>query len=176
MARPKKDKPEQASEVIDGGAATTTVAESPVQSPAAVSVHVELPNYTHEDRIEYWCGIMPGAPIQGVAVGGQDFPRETQDVVVDKDSGETIRTPKRGTVAKLTAAQIERIKYDLQYRFVRQAGTRFEIISTYPVANRRFLPRVNAETDVPLAKYLYMIRVDGRGESVRAIPPVAMAG
>lgn len=168
----------QASEVLAtmGDTAVETTERPDTTQEEFVAVRIPVPDAVVDARREYWAGVMPGAPINGAVVGGQDFPARTELVEPDGASGDTMRTPLRGTFCKLTDAQVEKIKADLPYRWVRKTGKIFQIISSYKVNGRRFMPRVNPATDTPLAKYLYLIPVKGRGESVRAIAPISMAG
>lgn len=168
---PRKSKPEESS---------VAVADPEIES--AVAVTVEVPNAPPETRSRWWIGTMPDSPIQNAAVGGQVFPRVTDKVDVDRNSGETMRSPLRGEIVMLTEKQIEHIKTQVVKKYVRGNGARASVVvddsdpkDRLAKTDSRF--RYNPATDTPLARCLYLMGAEGISDDMaRARVPIPMAG
>jgi len=99
----------------------------------------------------YWVGTRDDSPHEMVSVAGIMFQRETDPPREGRD-GEQYRERLRGGLARLTAAQVELIKKKVvkkvyQGKFLRNTD------------DVHFVP---TGSEIPLARYLYMVRVQDR--------------
>lgn len=121
--------------------------------PASVKVDVDaLAPVTPERRKPYWCGTMPGCPIQNVTVGGYDFPLFEGVVSFDVD-GRAQGRYDTGKLHYLTDDDVERIKKGVADRVLRRVGDTAHLVVR---SGKGFLrePR-----DEPIGRYLFMVPV-----------------
>ena len=138
--------------------------------PKAESVKVAFTVPDAEPKKRYWIGIMPGSPLQRVAVGGEDFPNQTQRVTVDPKDGTTQRYPRPGRILGLTASKVELIKKRVVNKVVRRVGRRYDVMDKH---DRGF--RYDPSIDSPLPAHIFMIEVgNARGDAIREEEPQPM--
>lgn len=93
---------------IDGSAFTAP-------SPADLGI-------TSAKAITVWFGALPGCPTARIVAGGLGFVHVTEKLIrkrgADRKS-EVVRIPRRGDVATVTKAQLERIQEDLRHQVIR---------------------------------------------------------
>lgn len=134
----------------------------------------------NENRKPYWIGTLDDCPKQNVELAGQGFPKQTGIVmpVPGVKNRFEVSGMKPGAIARLSDIEISRIKDALDLRGVRWNQVREikdidskgqEVVQTYrqgrivsyaPVHEDAPQP-VKLTTDVPLAKYVYMVSMEG---------------
>jgi hypothetical protein len=126
------------------------------------AMHIEL-GPDDEAKVEqkhaYWCGIVPGAPIHRAVLASITFSRDQGLLAPKGQSGKYIMVDhvKRGQVHNLTLTHVELVLERAKLSVVRQFGNgRGSIVTKAGSHSRPYRPRPN---DVPLGKYLYMVRL-----------------
>jgi hypothetical protein len=118
-------------------------------------------------RRRYWCGTLPGCPIQNVHVAGVLFPRWTGVAAFD-DGGKPSGELTRGIVVELTGEQVQRVCAGVASKAIRPlAGARGVLVTIDRKGGSR-------KGDVPLARHLYMIDLDAATYDVRSHEPEPM--
>lgn len=118
-------------------------------------------------RRQYWIGTTKDCPIQNVHVYGVCFPRFTGVASFD-DKGEASAKLDPGAVVELTEEQVSQIRTSVAQKVVRPlAGSRGVIV----VIDKKNGAR---PTDVPLAKFLYMMDLEAADYDVRSHDPETM--
>ena len=107
-----------------------------------------------EDAETYWCGTLPGCPMQNVTVGGQNFPLFVGTPTFGKD-GQPDRDLTHGAELDLSDRQVEAVMAGVANRVLRRVGSKERprgMIIT------RDGPYRMQSGDEPLGKHMYMKR------------------
>lgn len=142
-------------------------------SPGAIKVTIDdLPPLDEDDTEvhEYWVGTVKDFPIQNATAGGITFPRfcGTPSFEWDEEKKE-MRADQPiipGALVKLTDRQVDFIADDVRKYIVRWHGKGRDHCSLLDRAKRengKLVPDhhySHVRGDVPLAKYIYMVRTD----------------
>ncbi len=127
---------------------------TPLAGPVKVEVvKVDLAKDENRPTAVFWIGVISECPYGVVHLNAMDFPRETEEVRQDEDSGTTQRIPRKGKIVTLELSRIERIKEAVLSKVIRKVGAR-PLLLTKKAAHYR--PSSN---DIPLAKFVYMIPI-----------------
>ncbi len=102
----------------------------------------------------YWCGTLPGSPLQNINIAGLDFPAFIE--LIDHPAGtiKTQRTKVRGTVVSLDDSQVKAAHAAATRKVIRTSGARISLLS---VDSRFYRKTVG---DQPIGAYLYMMEVE----------------
>lgn len=172
--RKRRKKPEP-SVSVSSSVSATAVAD-PLSRPPSGAIKVkidDLPPLDEDDSDvhEYWVGTIQGFAIQNVTVGGVTFPRfcGTPSFEWDEEKGE-MRSDQPiipGALMKLTDRQVDFIADDVTKYIVRWVGTkgpkRAILLDRAKREEGKLVPDHHyspVRGDVPLAKYIYMVRTD----------------
>lgn len=102
----------------------------------------------------YWCGTMPGSPLQNINLAGLDFPEFIELINHPKGTLKTQRTKVRGTVVMLEESQIKAARFAASQKIIRTAGARTSMLNVDSRVYKK------TEGDEPVGAYVYMIAVD----------------
>jgi hypothetical protein len=168
-------------------ATVPNVAQLPTPAQAvnlnALAIKFDFKAPEQPTRKRYWLGVFKDAPVFNFYAGGQCFPRYTQDVTQDPNTGEMSRVNKRGAIYMLTEDQKERILSDVQQKVVRWRGwTQNEVAKDkgpqqlgeiHDLRSKHF--ELNRQSDIPAACYLWMVEItDNMPDGWRSMEPPRM--
>lgn len=128
----------------------------------------EFPAEEAAAKETYWCGIVPDAPFQFVTAGGFEFPKDRGRIQVDGDRLMMVDHVYPGVIHRLTEREIALIKERIAAKVVRRRGQSSVLISRTGMHRR---PYRAAEGDIPLGRYVFMVRVNGGGPPMFAGTP-----
>jgi hypothetical protein len=107
-----------------------------------------------ETRDLFWVGTTPDSPIQNVTCGIR-FPAFTGQLDYD-GKGEPVIPNSRGALIRLSPAEVKLVLKRVPLYVVRARGRTSFVVSK---AQKAYVPNPG---DVPLAKFLYMVRLEER--------------
>lgn len=166
---------------------TTSATNSKPARGSAVKVKTNLPKA--EGRVattRYWIGTTPECPIQNVTVGGVSFPRFRGNPVFDQPGGAPDREIVHGAMVQLTEEQVALVAAGVRIRCIRiYSPTTDENIVDNETVRRKVTSAHMLMTDsasyrpapedVPLARFLYMHRLDDMSAAdLSRFPPETM--
>ncbi len=102
----------------------------------------------------YLVGATKDSPLYSIHVGGVCFPRYSETVTYDPETGNTLRYPNMGNVVELTDDQVKTIKQiAFNSKFFRSKGKRCFAVSKHTKGYRK------QGVEIPYAKYIYMVPI-----------------
>jgi hypothetical protein len=136
---------------------------------------ISEPNEWIDDAKPYWCGTLPGCPLQNVTLGGFDFPSFSEKLQLREDTGaaKTDRNKHSGRVHWLTEEGVKKIREAALRKVFRKRGGVWRLESTDGQMNR---PYMASSKDIPAAAWCYMVDVSDQEVNTYAVgTPVPMA-
>ncbi len=166
---------------------------------SAVTVPVDLPEVAEGQQTHrYWVGVLPECPIQNVTAGGINFPLYSGPHL-DGDNLIPVLKRKLGAHIDLSDEHVDLIAAAVQLRVVRMYGGGDRVGDEYEDADAEATPKKKPkkravmimrdgpkckpgykytalQNDVPLARFVYMHRLDQMSaEDANNFPPATMA-
>ena len=120
------------------------------ETPVKVQIKLGIDFKPEEPRSRYWCGIVKGFEGRSyIGVAGVEFQQITDPPRLSKDGQTTTRNQYFGAIETLTDDEVAKISERVKAKVVRGG----KIVNTDNV-HQKPLPG-----DIPLARYLYMVRL-----------------
>lgn len=124
----------------------------------------------YETEKTYRIGVSPDCPLHHIVVGGVCFPRRSERV--EGYGVETKRTELRGSIVKLTDAQIAAAREGAKHKVIRSTHGSKPRALIYSLKGRNYRP---IKGDEPVAKYLYIEEVGTNSNPYEVPRPVTFA-
>lgn len=150
-----KEKPPEDEKAAAATSATAVLDRSPAIKIDVEKVKIEAVRPALRDR--YWVGVIDSSPYDRIDVAGVTFQKFTDPPRFR--NGEQYRDVQRGNIVGLSEAEVELVKKRVVTKWFQNSREKEGRIFGGNIRSSENVGFVPAESDQPVAKYLYMQRL-----------------